>query len=319
MKMLQMFLPTVMSWEEHISFGAGLWFEEMWHHFLSLQNNSLVEPYLMHLLARVSRDCPGLFVWSNKLDFMFSKLLRSLQLGPDTGFNQTFPLENATVWLVYMIGVEKDAQSCLTRLMTLTETFFHPSNDGDHSSHLLKLLLRLVYGMVARIKRERSGKTQSAIPDEFKMTETRIDKFVLSLLPCVKLAIFTQVKEEYIYGIIKYLALLAPKIVLPGILEILDPAFETVTEPHRLTQSLSCFFASTIPMLREEVANGERSRKAELLVLLKKFLPAIDPNDPKKTRLCFLVLGIMVNNVPLVDCSAAVRLRNDLTKDEQEV
>lgn len=41
--------------EEHATFGAGLWFEEMWHHFLSIQSNSLVEPYQVHLFTRVSR------------------------------------------------------------------------------------------------------------------------------------------------------------------------------------------------------------------------------------------------------------------------
>lgn len=319
MKMLQMFLPTVMTREEHAEFGAGLWFEEVWHHFLSIQSNSLVEPYQVHLFTRVSRDCPGLIDWSGKLNLMFSKLMRSLRLGRGHGFNQAFPVQNATVWLVYMIGVEKEAQSYLTRLMTLTESFLHPSNYGNHSSHLLNLLYRLVNEMVNRIKRERSGKPQPAIPDHLKMTEETINEFVISLIPCVKLAIFTKVKQEYISYIIKNLALLAPKIVLPAILEILYPALETVTEPHRLTQSLSCLFVALIPMLREEAAPGERTRKAEMVVLLEALLPAIDPNDIKKTLLCFQVFGIMVNTVPLVDCSEAVHLREDLTEDEKEI
>ncbi|KAF8386338.1 hypothetical protein PRIPAC_75480 [Pristionchus pacificus] len=319
MKLLQMFLPTVMTREEHATFGAGLWFEEMWHHFLSIQSNSLVEPYQVHLFTRVSRDCPGLIDWSGNLNLMFAKLMRSLRLGRGHGFNQSFPVQNATVWVVYMIGVEKEAQSYLTRLMTLIESFLHPSNYGNHSSHLLNLLYRLVNEMVSRIKRERSGKPAPSVPDHLKMTEEAINEFVISLLPCVKLAIFTKVKQEYISYIIKNLALLAPKIVLPAILEILYPALETVTEPHRLTQSLSCLFVALIPMLREEAGPGERTRKAEMVVLLEALLPAIDPNDIKKTLLCFQVFGIMVNTVPLVDCSEAVHLREDLTEDEKEI
>ncbi|GMT08718.1 hypothetical protein PFISCL1PPCAC_15 [Pristionchus fissidentatus] len=319
MKMLQMFLPTVMTREEHAEFGAGLWFEEVWHHFVSIQSNSLVEPYQVHLFTRVSRDCPGLIDWSDKLNLMFSKLMRSLRLGRGLGFNQTFPVQNATVWLVYMLGVEKEAQSYLTRLMVLTESFLHPSNYGAHSSHLLNLLYRLVNEMVSRIKRERSGKPQPVVPDHLKITDEALNEFVVSLLPCVKLAIFTKVKQEYISYIIKNLAVLAPKIVIPAILEIVYPALETVTEPHRLTQSLSCLFVALIPMLREEAASGERTRKAEIVVLLTALLPAIDPNDIKKTLLCFQVFGIMVNTVPLVDCSEAVHLRDDLTEDEKEV
>ncbi|GMR58088.1 hypothetical protein PMAYCL1PPCAC_28283, partial [Pristionchus mayeri] len=98
MKLLQMFLPTMMTKEEHASFGADLWFEEVWHHFISIQRNSIVEPYQVRLFTRLSR-----------------------------------------------------AQSYLTRLMTIIESFLHPSNYGNHSSPLLNLLNRLVNEMVNRI------------------------------------------------------------------------------------------------------------------------------------------------------------------------
>lgn len=40
---------------------------------------------------------------------------------------------------------------------------------------------------------------------------------------------------------------------------------------------------------------------------------------PTVTLLLPQVFGIMVNTVPLVDCSEAVHLRDDLTEDEKEV
>lgn len=43
-------------------------------------------------------------------------------------------------------------------------------------------------------RRERSGKPAPSVPDHLKMTEEAINEFVISLLPCVKLAIFTKVR-----------------------------------------------------------------------------------------------------------------------------
>ena len=42
------------------------------------------------------------------------------------------------------------------------------------------------------------------------------------------------------------------------------PALQTVTEPHRLTQSLSCLFVTLIPMLRQATPDGEKSRRVEV-------------------------------------------------------
>ena len=100
------------------------------------------------------------------------------------------------------------------------------------------------------------------------------------------------------------LAQLRPGLVIPPILDRLYSALDTVTEPHRLTATLQCigsYFSLCINLLtfiiqtflhegivsvvRPLVRGGEDYPEGptHVVPLLMACLPAIDPNDIRKT------------------------------------
>lgn len=52
MTILALFLPTIFSVEQNMKYGAGLWFDEMWHWFTSMEVNFVCENRLMSLFVR---------------------------------------------------------------------------------------------------------------------------------------------------------------------------------------------------------------------------------------------------------------------------
>lgn len=80
------------------------------------------------------------------------------------------------------------------------------------------------------------------------------------------------------------LAQLKPELVIPPLLERLYSALDTVTEPHRLTAALQCLVSVIRPLVSGGTAYPEGP--SHVLPLLMACLPAIDPNDVRKTLVC---------------------------------
>lgn len=85
------------------------------------------------------------------------------------------------------------------------------------------------------------------------------------------------------------LAQLRPELVIPPILERLYSALDTVTEPHRLTATLQCLVSVIRPLVR---GKAYPEGPSHVLPLLMACLPAIDPNDIRKTLVCRLFLSL---------------------------
>ena len=81
------------------------------------------------------------------------------------------------------------------------------------------------------------------------------------------------------------------------------PALETITEPHRLLQSLNIIMNVLVPLSRDEPipgrerinmkllenAENNRSLRSHFITILNNILPGLDVNDSTKSALTFKV------------------------------
>lgn len=105
------------------------------------------------------------------------------------------------------------------------------------------------------------------------------------MLPVALLAMFSRAGAYEASIAFHQLAQLKPELVIPPLLERLYSALDTVTEPHRLTAALQCLVSVIRPLVSGGVAYPEGP--SHVLPLLMSCLPAIDPNDIRKTLVLF--------------------------------
>uniref|UniRef100_A0A915PT72 Proteasome activator complex subunit 4 C-terminal domain-containing protein n=1 Tax=Setaria digitata TaxID=48799 RepID=A0A915PT72_9BILA len=231
------FVPLKMSNEEHDLYGAGLWYDEMW----------------------ISEYCPGYIDWSPKHTIIFSKLLRALNLsvrynkvavGDGTGMGSE---SSGAEWIIWMLGGDNEsAHQCFERLIKCVETFLHPLHEGGHTPTLQSFLDALVSEMARRVRTERvRQKTKNKVPLRMRLTDEQIEWFVKILLPSVLYSVFSTT-ETSASSVIRNLAFLAPQLVLPKCLDLVYPSLSTITEPHRLQQSLECIVEICVPLVRDD-------------------------------------------------------------------
>lgn len=111
---------------------------------------------------------------------------------------------------------------------------------------LRELLRVLSFSFIQRIHGERY-KTPSwefNVPDDYKLTDADIDRFVNIMKPCVEQAVFSRVNSQDISLTLQYLASIRPNIIIPMVLEKLYSSMISLTEPHKLTSSMLAVIAT---------------------------------------------------------------------------
>ncbi|XGW03770.1 hypothetical protein V3C99_015156 [Haemonchus contortus] len=326
-RLLEMFVPMNLLPDRQITHGRGLWLDEAWHWFITVENNNLVEASILKMFVRLSVECPGSVDWTDKLDVIFTKLIRSFRLGSVVGLCQQFNLEGASGFITYAMGTQchDKLMSNLQSLFQLVESYLHPSNHGMHTQHLLVFMNKLSLCVLSRVKRERMEKNSSKcrtfvkIPASMRLTQAHLDEFVTQILPCLKLAMFSKARNEFVAPIVKCCCSISPKIVLPAVLDIVYPALETLTEPHRLLQALQVLVAVAPVLAKDQPDKNGKTFRIHAINLMNSLLPGLDQNDMGKCLTTFQIVGVLVNLIPLVDCSEAIHHRSDLTEDEKEL
>ncbi|KAI6213761.1 hypothetical protein M3Y94_00189800 [Aphelenchoides besseyi] len=338
------FLPTCLSREEHAKFGAALWFDEFWHWYALADSPTNSEATFVQLFGKLARDSPFYIDWTGKLDVIFGQLIRSfkLEVGADrvSVWTSSNVFQQAPLLIAYNLGGENNiAQPLLSKLFMTLKNYFHPSNSGTHTQNLLTFVALLSQDILNRVSRERyhSKKHVVQVPFEYRITDAQLDKFVNSILPCLEYAAFSKVKQEYVPVIMRSLSFLSPGIVLPAVLDLVYPSLETLCEPHRLQQSLQILTGTLVSLVRDDPTKqgGERrplkffesdsgdnhlkSFRIHVINILESILPAIDLNDVIKSMLSLQITGILLQLIPVADCSEAVYIRNDLTEEEKEL
>ncbi|TKR87481.1 hypothetical protein L596_011872 [Steinernema carpocapsae] len=325
-----LFLNTLMDVETTREYGAGLWFDEFWHWYETIEVNNVMEGKLVSLFMRLSRDCAGFIDWSPKYDFIMSKMMRCLNVTVGTAGNRVgitgstpVSVDYLTTWLVYLLGGPDDGvQPHLDKLFKATMSYFHPSNGGSHTTHLLTFVNKLCSAFASRLRRERYRKKNNLfhpqVPEELRITDLQIDKFVATILPCIELAAFTKHDFDLVPQICRYLAHLAPWQVVPAVLDMVYSSLDAITEPHRLLQSLTCLSSIVLPLVRDKDDPPEGIKRRAIqsvedvpvkpyrifaIKILREILPGIDVNDIAKSLLTFQIIGALLSLIPMVQCS----------------
>uniref|UniRef100_A0A9J7XFQ0 Proteasome activator subunit 4 n=1 Tax=Cyprinus carpio carpio TaxID=630221 RepID=A0A9J7XFQ0_CYPCA len=322
----ELFLPTTLPPELHDK-GFKLWFDELISLWVSVQNLPSWEVNLVGLFARLANDNIGYIDWDPYIPKIFTRILRSLNLPVGSSemlvsryLTNAYDISHVVIWISALLGgPSKQTQTQLSGLFNSIASFFHPSNHGRWLMKLMKLVQRLPVSVVKRLHRERYRMPTwlTPVPQSHLLSEQDITDFVESMKQPVLLAMFSKTGSLDAAQALQNLALLRPELVIPPVLEKTYPAMETLTEPHQLTATLSCM----IGVARSLVAGGQRFPEGptHMLPLLMRALPGVDPNDFSKCMITFQFLATFVTLVPLVDCSAAIQTRNDLTQVEKEL
>ena len=111
------------------------------------------------------------------------------------------------------------------------------------------------------------------VPEEKRITDEEITRFVKILMPVVLHGMYFKVNLDVFGKILQNLAFLRPELVIPPIMERLFTAFDTLTEPHKLTANM----LFVVSMARSIVHPGPLCKEAptQVIPLLMATLPAI--------------------------------------------
>ncbi|KAF8527908.1 ARM repeat-containing protein [Hysterangium stoloniferum] len=186
----------------------------------------------------------------------------------------------------------------LERLITSTETYFHPSNAGIWTLCLTTFLHRVCAEFAKRWKEEEQSSCRT--PLTHRLTPAIKRQFVLILRTPALLSMFSKdpVSMSFAQGALRIMAILQPSLVMPAILERAYSGLESINETHRTTAVLSTLSGVALPLISEHLWLGGQKH---LLPLLELCLPGIDLNDPSKTICTTMFLVAVLQSVKIAD------------------
>ena len=94
-------------------------------------------------------------------------------------------------------------------------------------------------------------------------------------------------------------------------------ALETLTEPHRLSASMQCVVSIARALVKPNRFYTEGP--THVIPLMLSSLDGLDVNDMKKCMVTFQFIATFATLVPIIDCSSAVDIRNDLSETEVQL
>lgn len=283
--------------------GLPYWMDEVLAMWDMMPDNPYWDKNIFNLLKRVAYDNPNNSEsWRPYYSIIFTHILRSFDLpvGSDTSSSyRRFPLNSCNLFvdfnhckiylmddmakLIVWLLPDSECMMYLRKLIKSIESYYYPSNSGSWSSHLVRFLTALSTTIARRLYKERSF-TDYHVPNSFKLTDQFIEEFIELVLPLALQSMFAK-NHGLIAGAamtLKHLSYMAPKLVLPRLMERISYALTTLTETHQTISALEVLGSVILPMLnkQDEFPEGLMDYLPELLNLT---LPGIDPNDSSKT------------------------------------
>lgn len=200
--------------------------------------------------------------------------------------------------------------------MATIESYLHPANSGKWVNVLSDLLIQLLTTFFERLITERYKKHpwKEPIPDDYKLTDECVTKFVLSMKPVALQTMFSRAQHNDIYKIFKHLADLRPELIIPDVIDRVYATMDSLTEPHKLTASIQCLMSVS----RALVCNKRYTEgRTHVIPICFALLPGIDPNDIRKTSVTLQCLSAFALSIPITNCSKAGQYYSDLTEEER--
>ncbi|TFK41322.1 hypothetical protein BDQ12DRAFT_768249 [Crucibulum laeve] len=204
------------------------------------------------------------------------------------------------------------AVDSLDRLITSTESFFHPSNAGHWTPSLTQLLQRLSAEFAKRWNEEQIEACKT--PINHRLTPGIKRAFVTILRTPALLAMFSKdpICMSFAQGALRSLSMLEPNLIMPELLERAYGGLEIVNETHRTTAVMSMLAGIARPLVCEKIWLGGQKH---ILPLLELCIPGIDLNDPVKTVCATMFIVATIQHLKIGDLSQS---RMDLSGDPGE-
>lgn len=277
------------------------------------------------LISCLAENHIGRINWEPYVPAMFARFLRTLQLPVSYRQKQSnkqfkIDINSMTRWIVSCLGGPSDTVfKHLESFMQTIESYYNVANTGRWTPKIRDFLRKIAANFVNRVHNERYKKYtwENQIPDEFKLTEADIDRFVTAMKPCLEQAIFSRAPQDVTF-IFNYLACLRPSMIIPLVLDKLYTSMDSLTEPHKLTSAMMSITAVSRYMVQGSRV-GYPEGPTHVIPLLMNLLPGIDPNDRRKCFMTFNFIVQFINMMPLINSSEAHKYYDDLTEEEHIV
>ncbi|KAK3822755.1 MAG: hypothetical protein J3Q66DRAFT_424160 [Benniella sp.] len=316
---LTTFLPT--------DIASGMdpreWMPALFRLWSMVTRSSEIDRNFLSLFARVARDniaVKDIFTQAqvrtifstglNVLNLPVGKGQRARTVDPENGTNRLIgrndaKLSSFAIFIIYTINPISESESPETSSLThlsdfiqATESFFHPSNSGPWSIELSSFLKSLAWEYLNRLKEEELPTCTT--PQGLRLTPELSNRFVEIIKGVTFQMMFSKDQRALSQNntTLRSLAWIAPKLIIPGVLERAYPSLESLTETHRTTSVISALNAIAIPLLnRDHYPQGGK----HLLPLLHLTVPGVDLNDPAKTWHTLVFVATTLLSVPVKD------------------
>lgn len=182
----EMFLPTY-----DVGTTFQLWFNELMAFWDACPNLPMFEGHLFALFSRLSDNTCGQLDWSEyipkfltrmQLSFDLPVFYKKVQLPKKPGIDVNI----AVKWIMGAMNSNPELFDKLEHMFTALDSYYHTANYGRHSFKLTDFLYKLVSAFVLKIYKERYRRKKIwgyNLPEDKKITDDQITKFVQSIMP----------------------------------------------------------------------------------------------------------------------------------------
>ncbi|CAH6720762.1 proteasome activator Blm10p [[Candida] jaroonii] len=240
----------------------------------------------------------------DQFEILINNLLNNLSISPRKfSSNSSNYFHGYSSAIIYSINgdtalEENGILNSLQTLVNAIESYVHPTNSGEWTKPISKLIYSLVYHMHKRYNSEvEEFGDLNNIPQHIKMTKNVVNKFVEIFLPVVRIGLQSKKSssvDSYLNSL-QALAHLNPEYVLEHVLLDLYESLEGVISTHRVIVAIRAF---------EELAryfSHTKIFRVHVTKLLSLAIPGIDSNDLEKSAHALNLFETIANFTPIYD------------------